>query len=243
MRYLLAVVFLLSTTVIMAGNDVTRKTLDLPDFHSVAVNSGYTVYIKQHHKQEVTVEALSDIYAMSEFTVKNGVLHVNVKAREESKNSKSIWKKIDDIKISPTMNVVISMKEVRHLQVNGSGKIITENSIASNNLKLLVSGSGSIELDLKGTTLDASLTGTGSMFIKGYTSDYNVNLSGTGSILSYQLESEKAKAHVSGPGVCEMNVASDLLVEVFGDGQLFVKGDTKKISSQIYGQGFVKRVH
>ncbi len=136
-------------SVLYAGPELTSKTLELPDFHSVYVNSAYTVYIKQTNKQEVKVEALTEIFEISEFKVENGVLHINIK-RKPSTNNKSLWAKIDDIKISPTLNLRISMKDVKELRVNGNGKIIGENSIASPVLNLGVTGSGSLNIDVKG---------------------------------------------------------------------------------------------
>lgn len=132
--------------------EITKKTLDLPPFHSIYVNSNYTVLLKQTNKQEVNVEALTEIYELSEFKVENGVLHINVERKKEDKNQ-TLWSKIDNIKLSPTMNVVISMRDIRELRVNGGGKIVGQNSIASNTLDLTVAGSGSIDLDIKGQSL------------------------------------------------------------------------------------------
>src|SRR6478736_343962 len=105
---------------------VTKKTLELPEFKSIYVNSNYTVYLKQTNKQEVTVEALADIFAATEFKVENGILMINIERKPENPN-KSLWSKIDDIKLNPTMKVYVSLKNVSELQVNGGGKIISEN--------------------------------------------------------------------------------------------------------------------
>src|SRR5688572_15679377 len=105
----------------------TKKTLELPEFQSIYVNSNYTVYLKQTNKQEVTVDALTEIYSLTEIKVENGVLMVNVERKPESQN-KSIWAKIDDIKVNPAMKLYVSVKNISDLEVNGGGKIISENS-------------------------------------------------------------------------------------------------------------------
>lgn len=99
----------------------TKKTLELPEFKSIYVNSNYTVYLKQTNKQEVTVEALADIFAVTEFKVENGILMINIERKPENPN-KSLWSKIDDIKLNPTMKVYVSLKNVSELQVNGGGE-------------------------------------------------------------------------------------------------------------------------
>ncbi|HMR58478.1 MAG TPA: DUF2807 domain-containing protein, partial [Cyclobacteriaceae bacterium] len=101
----------------------TKKTLELPEFKSIYVNSNYSVYVKQSNKQEVTVEALTEIWELTTVKVENGVLLVNVERKPESPN-KSIWSKIDDIKIRPAMKIMVSVKNLNELQVNGGGKII-----------------------------------------------------------------------------------------------------------------------
>lgn len=116
------------------------------------MNSNYTVYVKQSNKQEVTVEALTEIWELTTIKVENGVLLVNVERKPDNPN-KSIWSKIDDIKIRPTMKVMVSVKNLNELQVNSGGKIISENSIAADYISLAVSGSGGIDLDLKGNNV------------------------------------------------------------------------------------------
>ena len=101
----------------------TKKTLELPEFKSVYVNSNYAVYLKQTNKQEVTVDALTEIYELTTIKVENGVLMINVERKPDNPN-KSIWAKIDDIKIKPNMKLMVSMKNITELQVNGNGKII-----------------------------------------------------------------------------------------------------------------------
>ncbi len=224
------------------GPEITTKTLELPSFHSVYVNSAYTVYIKQTNKQEVKVEALTEIFELSEFKVEEGVLHINIK-RKPSDPNKSFWDKIDDIKIAPTLNVRISMKDVKELKVNGNGKIIGENSIASGEMELGVSGPGSMDIDIKGKEVKTSISGSGNITIKGYATENNISLSGSGSLFAFNCELESAEVIVSGEGSCEINVSSDLEAKVFGNGSIKHKGDTKSVVKKEYGRGEVARAY
>src|SRR5690349_6808869 len=135
---------------------VTKKPLELPEFKSIYVNSNYTVYLKQTNKQEVTVEALTEIFTLTDIKVENGILMINVERKPDNPN-KSIWAKIDDIKLNPTMKLYVSVKSLNDLQVNGAGKIVSENSLASSMLTLSVSGSGSMDLDIKGEVVKADV--------------------------------------------------------------------------------------
>jgi hypothetical protein len=214
--------------------------MNIVDYHSISANSAYTVYVKQSNKEEVRVEASKEIYDITEITVKDGVLHINIK-KDDSEKSKSIWEKIDDIKLLPTMKVYVSIKDVQKLSVNGNGNMITENSIAADNLELLVAGTGDMEVDIKTKTLNAKLAGPGSLTIKGYTDDFTLENSGSGKVEAYQFEAQNAEAMLYGLGSIQMNVAEKLNARVYGSGKILVKGGTKEIIKKEYGPGVVER--
>lgn len=220
----------------------TKKTLDLPEFKSIYVNSSYTVYVKQTNKQEVTVEALTEVWELTTVKVENGVLMVNVERKPDSPN-KSIWAKIDDIKVKPTMKLMVSVKNINELQVNGGGKIVSENSIASDYIALSVSGSGGIELDLKGNNLKTEISGSGNVTLKGYATTNDIVMSGSGSMNAFACELETAKVKMSGSGTCELTVSATLDAVVLGSGTVKHKGNTKNVSKKVYGSGAVDRAY
>lgn len=226
----------------MVVAQVTKKTLELPEFKSIYVNSNYTVYLKQTNKQEVTVEALTEIYDLTTITVENGILMISVERKPENTN-KSIWAKIDDIKLNPTMKLYISMKNVQDLQVNGGGKIIAENSIAAASINLSVSGSGSMDIDLKGDVVKAEVSGSGKLGLRGYATSVECLVSGSGSINAFDCPLETAKVKVSGSGLCELNVTTTLDAMVVGSGSVKHKGNTKTTMKKVYGTGTVDRAY
>jgi hypothetical protein len=223
-------------------SQTTKKILELPEFKSIYVNSNYTVFLKQTNKQEVSVEALTEIYELTTIKVENGVLLINVERKPDSPN-KSIWSKIDDIKLKPTMKLMVSVKNVAELQVNGSGKIISENSIASDYLSLGVAGSGSIDLDIKGNNIKTEVSGAGTVALKGYATANDVMISGSGNVSAFACELENAKVKMSGAGNCELTVSNSLDATVLGNGVLKHKGNTKNLTKKVYGSGSVDRAY
>ena len=236
-------IFLLLITFSFASRaQVTKKTLELPEFKSIYVNSGYTVYLKQTNKQEVSVEALTEIYELTTIKVENGVLMVNVERKPDNPN-KSVWSKIDDIKIKPTMKLMVSVKNINELHVNGSGKIISENSLASDYLSLAVGGSGSIELDIKGNNLKTEIGGSGNIILKGYATTNDIQLSGSGNLNAFDCELESAKIKVSGSGSAELSISGSLDAIVMGSGSVKHKGNTKSVTKKVYGSGAIDRAY
>jgi hypothetical protein len=221
---------------------VTKKTLELAEFKSIYVNSNYTVYLKQTNKQEVVVEALTEIYSLTTITVENGVLMINVERKPDNPN-KSVWAKIDDIKLNPTMKVYVSVKNINELQVNGTGKIISENSLSAPALNLSVSGNGSMDLDLKGDYLKTEVSGSGKITLKGYATSIDAVVSGSGNIHGFSCTLDNAKVKVSGSGNCELNVANSIEALVLGSGTVKHKGNTKTATKKVYGSGSVDRAY
>ena len=232
--------FVIATNLSIA--QVTKKPIEVPEFKSIYVNSNYTVYLKQTNKQEVTVEALTEIFSLTDIKVENGVLMINVERKPDNPN-KSIWAKIDDIKLNPTMKLYVSVKNINDLQVNGGGKIVSENSIAASNITLGVNGSGSMDLDLKGDIIKAEVSGSGSLSLRGYATSVDALVSGTGSINGFNCPLETAKVKVSGSGLCELNVTNNIEAVVLGSGQIKHKGNTKTAQKKIYGSGTVDRAY
>lgn len=220
----------------------TKKTLELPEFKGIYVNSNYTVYLKQTNKQEVTVEALTEIFSVSDIKVENGILMINIERKPESPN-KSLWAKIDDIKLNPTMKLFVSVKNINDLQVNGGGKIISENSIAADYVNLGVNGNGAMDVDLKGNTIKAEVSGSGSLTLKGYATSVDATVSGSGAIKGFNCPLETAKVKVTGSGTAELNVSNNIDAVIQGSGSVKHKGNTKTATKKIYGSGTVDRAY
>ncbi len=235
-------VLVLSFLVTLATAQTTKKVLELPEFKSIYVNSNYTIYLKQTNKQEVTIEALTEIFSVTEVKVENGILMVNVERKPDNPN-KSLWAKIDDIKLNPTMKLYVSVKNINDLQVNGGGKIVSENSIAADYITLGVSGNGSMDVDLKGNTIKAEVSGNGAITLKGYATSIDAVVSGSGTINGFSCALETAKVKVSGPGSCQLNVTNTLDAVVLGAGTVKHKGNTKSAQKKIYGSGSVDRAY
>ena len=227
---------------VSAFSQVTKKTLELAEFKSIYNNSSYTVYLKQTNKQEVNVEALTEIYELTTFSVENGILLINVERKPDNPN-KSVWAKIDDIKLNATQKVYISVKNLAELQVNGSGKIVSENSLAAGSLALSIGGSGSMDLDIKGDQLKVEVSGSGKLALRGYATACDAILSGSGNLTAFDCPLETAKVKISGSGSAEINVTTTLDAYVAGSGSVKHKGNTKNTAKKVFGSGSVDRAY
>lgn len=231
---------MLLLTVLAAHGQTVKKTLELPEFKAIYVNSGYTVNLKQSNKQEVIVETLPEIWDLTSIKVENGILMINMERKPETPN-KSIWAKIDDIKLKTPMKITVSVKNINELQVNGNGKIVTVNSLAADRLKLSLAGNGEMDLDIKSSEVKTDVTGSGNILLKGYASSNEVFIAGSGSLRAFGCELETSNVRISGSGQCELNVTQTLESLVAGNGTVKHKGNTKNVTRKVYGSGAVER--
>jgi Putative auto-transporter adhesin, head GIN domain len=138
---------------------------------------------------------------------------------------------------------MVSVKNLNELQVNGGGKIISENSIAADYINLAVSGSGGIELDIKGNNVKTEISGSGNVTLKGYASTNDIIMSGSGTLNGFACELENAKVKMSGSGVCELTASASLDAAVLGSGSIKHKGNTKNVTKKVFGSGSVDRAY
>lgn len=242
MKNLLTILSLISLPYFTIGqSQIVNEDIEIiEDFHSINLNSRYTVYLKQSNETKIEVKALKEILDISEFKVEQGVLNINIKREEKNK---SVWEQIDDIKIAPKLDVYISMKEVKSLNVFGNGKIVTENSISSNSLDINLSGSGTLAADIKGENLSINNSGSGLIKLQGYANIADLTQSGYGKIEAFKLDLKEMKAQLTGSGDAEVNVADNLLASVYGSGSIKFKGNTKEVTKKEYGSGKVERTY
>ncbi len=217
-----------------------KKTVELPEFKSIYVNSGYTVTLKQSNKQEVVVETLPEIWDLTTLKVEDGILMINMERKPENPN-KSIWAKIDDIKLKVPMKITVSVKEIKELHVNGGGKIVSANSLAADHLKLVLAGNGDMDLDIKSKEVKTEVAGSGNVQLRGYANTNDVSISGSGNLKAFGCELETAKVKIAGSGNCELNVSQNLESLVAGSGTVKHKGNTKAVTRRVYGSGNVER--
>ena len=233
-RVFIALLFLFGTT---NGFTQSPKTLDLGEFNTISLNSDYKVTIRQSNTQEVIATADPEIWSATNIWVDNGTLHIDVKGNEGSK--KNLLKKIED-KITGTMELSITMKNLRKIIVNGNGSVTAENSISSGILDVEMNGDGRVNVDVKATRVKASIFSQGEIQITGYADQLNLTAAGNGIFNGTNFDVKKVDANVRGSATdCTLSVSEALNIDLYGGSQVFYKGAAKQINRKIYGSGSV----
>ena len=139
------------------------------------------------------------------------------------------------------VTIYLTMPEISVVSLGGSGKIIGENTIESDNLSLSVSGSGRIELEIEADELEQKISGSGSISVSGNADRADISISGSGNLDALDLEVDACVVKISGSGRCKIYVGDSLEANISGSGSVYYKGDPDKIRSNVSGSGKVRK--
>jgi hypothetical protein len=154
---------------------------------------------------------------------------INIEADESVKN-KIITKVEDDvliIKCDKNLNcdkeieIYVTMKELKLIELNGSGDIICKDSFNIDNIAIEINGSGDIEL-------------------AGIAENQAIEINGSGDIKSFGMLTTNCAITIQGSGDCEVNVENALAVKIYGSGDVTYKGNPV-VTKEIEGSGSVKK--
>lgn len=190
-----------------ANGDKITETRNPGEFKGVSISGSTDAHITYGNEFKVVLRGSSNLIPRFESKIRSGILyleyeHVNVKH--------------DDIEIYVTMPLV------ERLAISGSGEIDVEGDFPpSDKLRVLVSGSGSVELD-RPLTVDQT----------------SVDISGSGNADLEKLQTKTADVDVSGSGDVKIKVQNNLKARISGSGKIYYLG-SPVVDSSISGSGKV----
>ncbi|MCB0705394.1 MAG: DUF2807 domain-containing protein [Saprospiraceae bacterium] len=195
--------------------------LFVPPFSGVEISGSMDVYITQGPEQLVIVEGQENIVDEIDNDVNNGVWDIDFKGC---------------IRDYENIKVYITIPDVNYLKVSGSGKIVSENVIVTEDMVLRISGSGEIDLGLECESVDGKISGSGEVNLEGLAEKIDFSISGSGDLNAFGMETQKVELSISGSGDAEVWVTEILDVKISGSGDVFYRG-YPVISADISGSG------
>ncbi len=202
---------------------VVTETISLPSFSGINLEISAQVFIKQGPVQEVVVEGKGNIIDELERDVSNGIWEIE---------TDRCVRDIGDLKI------FITLPDISSLRVDGSGDIISENTLVVNDVDLRISGSGNIDVAMEADDIDANISGSGRITLEGSADELEFRISGSGDLHAFDMPCRTADLNISGSGDAEVRVSDQLDVRISGSGDVFYKGNPT-LNVQITGSGQV----
>lgn len=168
-------------------------------------------------------ENLKDLVSINS---RNGKLHVAMKGNNAAASRYKVY---------------TNSTGLNSLKISGSGNVNLKNTINSGNLKVSLSGSGSMKADkLKCGNLNLSISGSGNVSAGGEVFNSKIKLSGSGNADTFKLNAQNVTCDVSGSGSAKVYASESLSSRVSGSGGIQYKGSPKRKESKVSGSGSIK---
>lgn len=140
-----------------------------------------------------------------------------------------------NINASESDEIIITCPSVEKIVISGSGKVETDGVIKADDLELVVSGIGKIELNLEANRVQCDISGAGKIELVGKANDLEVNISGAGKVEGGQFKVKNCEANISGSGKCMIDVTDNLTSNISGTGSVFYVNPPANIKSNNSG--------
>jgi hypothetical protein len=209
MKKLLLAVLLLTSSVVFSQN---RETRNVSSFNRIAFRIPGKLILKQGSPQKVELEGNRELLSKIETEVDGDKLSIGRENRWMDWN----WGKEDRV------TVYITVPSIEGLSVSGSGDLVCEGKFTTGDLKLAVSGSGSLQIEASASgEIEANVSGSGRLQVGGNCKSFESDVSGSGRVI--------VNAKIDG--------AAD--VEISGSGKIEASGSAQSIKASISGSGRV----
>lgn len=206
-----------------ADGDYVSLEVDLPAIDGLRNTTSAKVFITQGGEQEIIVEGKEDAIEELELDVDDGIWEIEFDR---------CVRDLDDF------TIYITMPDVRYLRSSGSGDMIGENLFLVEDMELVISGSGDIDIAAEADDIDAKLSGSGDLMIAGTADGCFYRISGSGDVEAFNFEARTVDINSSGSGNADVLVTELLKVNISGSGDVFYKG-SPTLDINISGSGDV----
>jgi hypothetical protein len=207
----------------------SKEERDLEGFTGIGFSVAGTLVLEQGNTFSVVLEGDDDYIEEIETTVQGDMLVI----------SHDRW--ISIARNKRDLTVYVTMPGVDKLSVSGSGNIIADRSIKSDELDMSVSGSGNIKLaDLVAESVDCNISGSGSLELRGSALEGELSISGSGKYRGDSFRLNTLGVQISGSGTCSTLVEDKLVARVSGSGDVYYSG-SPSVDARISGSGKVRK--
>jgi len=224
------ILFSCSTNVI-TGQTV-KETRDVSSFSGVALAFSGDVYITQGPVQKVEIEADKNTLEVIETQIEDDVLVL--------KTRNGHWRDLGQIK------AYITMPDISSLSVSGSGDMLCDTPVRTDEIEIQVSGSGSVRMrKLESREVDATITGSGDITLSGSSADQgelDAVITGSGNFNAEEFPFAEVDVNITGSGSARVNVLKELETTITGSGSVLYRGNPK-ISANATGSGRTKSLN
>ncbi|MFD1316663.1 head GIN domain-containing protein [Namhaeicola litoreus] len=214
---------------VKGNGNVIKVNRSVGPFEAVEVSGSFDVFLVEGKEGEMTIEGDENLMEYLETDVNNGDLKIK-------------WKKGYNISTRNSFVIHLSVEEINHLSLSGSGKIESKVTLRGDDFSTSVSGSGDMDIVLETNELKVAVSGSGNMDLQGTANQFEASVSGSGDIDAKNLKCKIANMKISGSGGVNLDVSDELIARVSGSGDIRYKGNPAKQDVKVSGSGDITKM-
>ena len=208
---------------------ITQWTYHIADFSKIRVYNSPQIYITQGDSQSVVVESEENMFHALQFHIDPFEERLFIDFDETC---------IDDI---DHFKIFITLDTLKEIDLRGGGEVWVQDTMITESLNLLVSGSADINFDLLDANMvTTDISGSGNVRLIGSDTaqSHKIKVSGLGSVFSFEMPCRSVDIEVSGGALIQTSVQDSLNVKITGTCDVYYKG-YPSINEDITGNGQV----
>lgn len=218
-------------TIMALGVSAQKRTIDVSEFSELSFGIPGVLYLTQGSNEKVEIECSDSVFERIEFEMKGDKLVIR---NENNSGWKNGFKGSD-------VRIYVTMKDIEHIGVSGSGSVEGKNTINTDDLQLAVSGSGDIDLNVTAREVALRISGSGSIRLDGEAERSDARISGSGKVRADDFSVKTFEASISGSGSCYITASEEITAKISGSGSVYYSGDPDRLVSNSSGSGKIRR--
>ena len=211
---------LLGQTII---NDPNVEVRNVSSFSGIKASDGIDIYLSQSDDYALGVSASDKKYIDGIKTeIKNRVLFLSYDGSSIKYNN------------NRKLRVYISFKDIESLEASGACDYIISGTLATNSLRIKLSGASQIKGAANIQNLQIDIGGASLVLINGTVQNLKINAGGASDVKNYDLVADNCVADLSGASDVKITVNKSLVAKASGASTLYYKGnpENKDVSSE-----------
>ncbi|MCM4172621.1 DUF2807 domain-containing protein [Arenibacter sp. TNZ] len=206
---------------ITASSEITIKDYEFSGYTSLEVNHNFKVYLNFSDTEEkLRVQANDNLF---EYII-------------IYKESNKLTVKLDNvqrIKGKETLNIFITTKNLNNFTIKGNAKLVLEDPLETENLKINLTGNSFISGPLDVESLDMVSTGNCMIDFSGNAKTIDVKLRGNCELANYDLNVNTLKIDLSGNSNAYLSVNNSISIDASGNSVLSYKGNATIVHQKL----------
>jgi len=203
---------------------VVKETRSVSGFDRFDAGGAFNIFLTQGSIESLIIEADENLIPLIITEVRGGKLYIETK---------------ENIRHSKTLNLYLTFKELKKMDISGACEITSADNLTFENLEIEGSGASEIDLKLTAVKLSCDFSGASEIDLAGSADECSMDMSGASELDAFGFVVKNYEIDLSGAGEANIHVTGSLKAEVSGAASIRYEGNPK-VDSRISGAGSVK---